>query len=102
MPPGFRVWLIYGDEPRDDLFSQHRSGHTRLGASWLAWFWIGHTIFMVASEGAGELLEGRLKSIDPVVRQLHPVQPDPIKWPPPAASFTGGVTSGHMHYLGSL
>lgn len=102
LPPGFKVWLIYGNESRDDLFSQHRSGLTRHGASWLAWFWIGHAIFTVASEGASQLLEGRLRDISPVVQQVHPVQPGTSKWPPPAASFTGGITSELMHKLASL
>lgn len=102
LPSGFKVWLIYGNEPRDDLFSQHRSGLTRHGASWLAWFWIGHAVFMVASEGAGRLLDGRLRDIGPVVQQLHPPQPGSSKWPPPAASFTGGITSEHLHKLASL
>lgn len=102
LPPGFKVWLIYGDESRDDLFSQHRSGLTRHGAAWLAWFWIGRTIFMVASEGASRLLDTRLEGISPVVHQLHPIQPGNTKWPPPAASFTGGVSPTHMHEIGSL
>ncbi|BCW73536.1 hypothetical protein NicSoilB8_45800 (plasmid) [Arthrobacter sp. NicSoilB8] len=102
LPPGFKVWLIYGDESRDDLFSQHRGGLTRNGAGWLAWFWIGRTISMVASGGTSRLLDARLEGISPVVQQLHPLQPGRTKWPPPAASFTGGITSAHMHEIGSL
>ncbi|MFK0040775.1 hypothetical protein ACIQTW_13150 [Paenarthrobacter sp. NPDC090517] len=102
LPEGFKAWIIYGDERRDDIFSQHRSGLTRHGASWLAWFWIGRTIFLVASEGAARLLDARLEGISLVVQQLHPSIAGPSKWPPPEASFTGGITPAHMHAIGSL
>lgn len=102
VPDGFMIWMLYGAEYRDDLYSQHRSGLTRHGSTWLGWFWIGNTVFLVASEGASYLLEVRLKGISPIVRQIYPQLAETVKWPPEAASFTGGISPEHMLAIGSL
>lgn len=81
LPEGYKVWLIQGVE-RLDWPTRFLPGRALDGSKsgWVAWIWMGHAIFAVASELFALDFYWKLMSVAPAVKQIHPSSSN-IEWP---------------------
>lgn len=81
LPDGYQVWLAQGEDrldwPTRFLPATDYEGN-RFG--WIAWLWVGKSIFAVASTNVAMDFFLKLAQVYPVVKQIHPANIK-VNWP---------------------